>query len=33
MGDMADDEVVPYILKTCEGQPDTLVVTALRNSM
>ncbi len=30
MADMADDEVVPFILTACEGQPDTLVVTALQ---
>lgn len=30
MGDMKDDEVVPFILSACEGQPDTLVITALR---
>jgi len=32
MGDMADDEVVPFILTACEGQPDTLVITALRTN-
>ncbi len=32
MGDMADDEVVPFILTACEGQPDTLAITALRTN-